>query len=621
MFNNEQMQAIGHQDGPLIVVAGPGSGKTTVVINRTAKMLENGIRPENILVITFTKAAAKEMQMRFSALAGSGNAGPGALPAVTFCTIHSIALRILVESFGYSYENVLSEKEKWSLLHRIIKEKGIYTDDVKNLIKNVTNAISLIKTGRMEPPYEIDCGCRDGQLELIFDTYMECCISRNKIDYDDMQVKCLELLKGNPDVLEEWRQIYHYISVDEAQDMDCIQAELIYLLARPRNNICIVGDDDQSLYQFRGARPEIMLGFEKEFQAKRITLDTNYRSGERIVKASSEFIKGNSVRFDKDFKHVRQNGEIRIEPCGSTDDQARRVASDIMESVRRGTEYDEIAVIYRTNGESGKIVAELMRRDIPFVAKAENVVNVFEHWIFKDIANFYELSHNCEAMDGKSVACWERAKRALKRPTRYIPNDAISCARSLEDVEEWGRMRCKPYIARNIRAFKNDLRTLGKLGLHAFLEYLANDMDYYKAVLDYADYNRQNPQELINILDEIIDSAKEFKDYEGWYEYSKDYTVTLRNNCEEDDKAGVRLLTMHGSKGLEFQKVHIIDANEGITPYSYKGAVNDVEEERRMFYVAMTRAKDTLHIYCPKFNNGKKVKVSSFVEELRHILP
>lgn len=609
MFNQEQLQAINHQDGPLIVVAGPGSGKTTVVINRTAKMIANGIDPENILVITFTKAAAKEMQTRFHALAGENVSALGA----TFCTIHSIALKILVESFGYTYDNVLGEREKWGLLNKIVKEKKIHTDDIKTFLKNIINAISRIKTERLAPPYDIDCGCRDRQLEDIYHAYTDYCTEQGKIDYDDMQILCLERLKKDPDVLQEWRDRYQYISVDEAQDMDYIQAELIYLLAKPRNNICIVGDDDQSLYQFRGAKPEIMLMFEKEFNAERITLDTNYRSGERIVRTTSDFIKNNKIRFDKDFKFVRPEGRIFIDSCNGTDDQACRIALDIKSSVRKGTSYDDIAVIYRTNSESSKIVAQFMKQDIPFVAKAENIVNIFEHWIFADIANFYELSHSKIPYD------WDKVKRALKRPTRYIPNDAINKSRSLEDIEGWGRASHKPYIGRNIREFRSDLKTLGRLPLHTFLAYLVNDMDYRKAVMDYADYNRQNPQELINILDEIIESAKEFTDYKEWYEYSRDYTIALQN-CEEDDQSGVRLLTMHSSKGLEFKQVYIIDANEGITPYAYKGVINDLEEERRMFYVAMTRAKDSLHIYSPAYNNGKKVKTSCFVTELQKIL-
>lgn len=608
MFNQEQLQAIEHQDGPLIVVAGPGSGKTTVVINRTAKMIENGIDPERILVITFTKAAAKEMQTRFHALIKEDEAASG----VTFGTIHSIALKILVGSFDYTYDNVLGEREKWILMDKIIKEKKIHTDDIKTFIKNIINAISRIKTERLLPPYDIDCGCRDGQLEIIFRAYTDYCTEQGKIDYDDMQILCLDLLKENSDILQEWRDCFQYISVDEAQDMDQIQAELIYLLAKPRNNICIVGDDDQSLYQFRGAKPEIMLMFEKEFHAKRVILDTNYRSGEKIVRTTSDFIKNNKTRFDKDFKFVRPEGRIFLDSCPGTDEQACKIARDIQSSVKKGTSYDDIAVIYRTNSESSKIMVQFMKQGIPFVAKAENIVNIFEHWIFADITNFYELSHS-KTLD------WDNVKRALKRPTRYIPNDAISKSHSLEDLKKWGRMYHKPYIGRNIRSFRADLQTLGRLPLHTFLAYLVNDMDYRQAVLDYADYNRQNPQELINILDEIIDSAKEFTDYDKWYEYSRDYTITL-NSCDEDDQSGVHLLTMHSSKGLEFKQVYIIDANEGITPYAYKGIVNDLEEERRMFYVAMTRAKDSLHIFSPAYHNGKKVKKSCFVTELQQIL-
>jgi DNA helicase-2/ATP-dependent DNA helicase PcrA len=212
-----------------------------------------------------------------------------------------------------------------------------------------------------------------------------------------------------------------------------------------------------------------------------------------------------------------------------------------------------------------------MRAEIPFIARSENVVNLFEHWIFKDIVNFYDLSK----LRSLSSAKKEQLVRGLKRPTRYVSSQAFKSCKTLDDFMDWGFTNKKPYLARNIQEFKKDIRALKKTkSLSEFLNYLLYDMDYEKAILDYADYNCQSMQDLMNVLNEIIESSKEFKTFEDWYEYAKDYTFTLETSAESEDP-GVHLLTMHSSKGLEFQKVYIIDANEGFTPYAYRGVVND----------------------------------------------
>lgn len=607
-FNAAQRRAIEHKDGPLIVVAGPGSGKTTVVVNRAAKLIEKGVKPENILVITFTKMAAKEMETRFEALTESE------YPGITFGTIHSVALNILVNSFGYSYDNVLTEREKWTLLKKLIYENKVNTDDIQALIKNLISCISLIKIGELKEPYNEDYGCRPEQLRRIYNDYVEYCEEHQKIDYDDMQIKCFQLLLENPKELKFWQKQFEYLLVDEFQDVDNRQADFIYLLAKPHNNICIVGDDDQSLYRFRGARPEIMLAFEEKFKAKKILLNTNYRSGEPIVNLSSEFIKANKQRFDKDFKSVRKRGKINISQDNTFEEQAERVAKEIKSLTKKKVPYEEIAVIYRTNRESSKIINAFIEADIPFVAKSENVINLFEHWIFKDIVNFYEVSHNLDH------APFDMVKRALKRPTRYIPLEAMRNAKSLEDITAWGYFHKKSYIGRNIFEFKNDMKILKRQKtLSSFLRYLIEDMGYEKSLLDYAEYNHLNVQELTDVLDEIMDSAKEFAKFEDWYEHTKDYTITLKESVDITQE-GVRLLTMHSSKGLEFKHVFIIDANEGYTPYEHKGVIGDEEEERRMFYVAMTRAKECVHISYVHYAKDRRAKASRFVAELQTIM-
>ena len=608
MFNKEQREAIEHVNGPMVVVAGPGSGKTTVVVNRTKRLIEKGIDPNNILVITFTKAAATEMETRYNALTNYDAKG------VTFGTIHSIALSILVNSFNYSYDDVLSANEARNLIRNIIKKQQIYTEDINQLIKKLISAISLIKSGKLKPPYEIDCGCRSTQLVNVYDTYTKYCKDNHKIDYDDMQILCLNLLQENKNIRDYWQNKYQYIQVDEFQDVCDTQMDFIEILAAPNNNLMIVGDDDQSLYRFRGAKPEIMLNFENKMKGcKKVVLDTNYRSGTQIVSVASSFIKTNGVRFDKDFKSVNTGGNIQIQHFENDSIQAKKIVNEIRKLLKKKVPYDEIAVIYRTNSESSKIAGELMVKDIPFIAKSDSVINMFDHWIFKDIVNFYKISQDL------SHASWNDIVRALKRPTRYIPVAAMKDCKSLNELKDWGYNNKKPYIAKNVRKFIEDMEILKTLSLSAFLAYLVNHMDYRKSVIDFADYNRYNPQELVSVLDEIIDSANDFNEFAEWYEYSKDYSFTMNQSIDET-KEGVHLMTMHGSKGLEFEHVFIIDANEDITPYAYQGIIEDEEEERRMFYVAMTRAKQYLHISYVDFIRSKKTKKSRFVNDIENIM-
>lgn len=610
-LNENQKKVVEFMNGPLLVVAGPGSGKTTVVINRVANLVKNNVKPENILVITFTKQAAKEMEERYISLTGES------FSRVNFGTIHSVSLRILVESFGYSIENVLTEKEKWSVLQKIIQERKIPTDDIKNLVKNLVNAISLIKTGNLTPPYDIQCGCRQSHLEQIYKDYISICDRYNKIDYDDMQIKAYEGLLREPGILKQWQQRFKYISVDEAQDMDQIQSNFVYLLAKEHRNICIVGDDDQSLYRFRGAKPEIMLNFEKKFNATKVLLDTNYRSGCNIVDTTSQFIKSNKIRFDKDFKHVRSGGHINVVSVKDEGVQTDKLTASVKTLLKRGVKPEEIAVIYRTNKECTKPIDKFMKQKIPFTVKAADMVNVFEHWIFKDICNFYQLSRMYSVMKLNEFPP-EMLARALKRPSRYVPGECFKTCSTLNQMKDWAYDHKKMYLVNNLNNFITDLKAMSKLKFKDFLNYLDFNLNYYDALVNYADYTHQSKDELIDIYMEIIASANDYDDYEEWFEHSKDFTITLKDNINSD---GVKFLTMHSSKGLEFDHVFIINANEGTTPFAHNGEFNDIEEERRMFYVALTRAKDNITIFSTiKNNSGKKTIQSRFVDELK-LLP
>ena len=306
--NPSQQRAIAHLSGPMMVLAGPGSGKTSVIVERTAYMInEGGISPSNILVVTFSRAAAKEMKERFLSFTGQQ------YTPVTFGTFHGVFYGILKQAYGFTAANILSDEEKFGILRELTLNYGGDLAEEGDFPEEIAREISVVKGNKIALEHYYSSCCPDEVFRQIYQGYREACQSRRKLDFDDMILYCYELFVQRKDILEAWQKKFQYILVDEFQDINQLQYDIVRMLAKPQNNLFIVGDDDQSIYHFRGARPEIMLNFTRDYpDAETVTLDVNYRCSGQILSAAMHVIGENKKRFSKKLKRFRYgNSKIR----------------------------------------------------------------------------------------------------------------------------------------------------------------------------------------------------------------------------------------------------------------------------------------------------------------------
>lgn len=604
-WNEAQKTAVCHNHGPMLVLAGPGSGKTAVITERTCTLIEEyGVNPNRILVITFTKAAAREMQERFQKRM-QGAAG------VSFGTFHAVFFKILKYAYNYSASNILRDEERKRYLKEIIEGLSLEIEDMKEFIEGIESEISLVKGERMaiENYYSINCSEEDFQ--KIYRAYEKRLREANRIDFDDMLLLCYELLTERKDILRFWQEKYEYILIDEFQDINRVQYEIIRMLAKPQNNLFIVGDDDQSIYRFRGARPELMLNFEKDYpQCKRVLLNYNYRSAEPIVEGALRVVENNANRFPKQLKAARGSGEdICIRTFPGSAEQNQQVIEEILNYHSQGIPYQEMAVLFRTNTQPRALLGKLLQYNIPFKMK-DTVPNLYDHWISRDIIAYLTLASGVR----------ERALflSVMNRPKRYLSREAVQEAEVNFDKlkEYYGEQE---YRKERIEKLEYDLLMLRSLAPYAAVTYLRRAVGYDSFLSEYAKFRRIKEKDLFDVLDELQESAKQFHTFPEWLNYMDEYREELKQQTEQKQQRGtdaVELITFHGSKGLEYQVAWIVDANEEITPHRKALLLEDMEEERRMFYVAMTRAKDRLHIYSIQERYGKPLECSRFVGEL-----
>lgn len=613
-FNHQQRMAVEHVDHPCLVLAGPGSGKTTVITHRTKKLIEeDGISPSNILVITFTKAAAMEMQQRFLQLMGGKR-----LP-VSFGTFHAVYFQILKYAYNYRAENIIREEKKYEILRNIVHKTELDISDENEFVANLISEISNVKGEMLDVTYYYSKNCPEEVFKKIFREYNDTLIRANLIDFDDMLVMCYELLTKRKDILKLWQDKYRYILIDEFQDINRVQYEVIRLLAKPQDNLFIVGDDDQSIYRFRGARPEIMLNFEKDYpEAKKIILDTNYRSTPEIVAAAGKLIRNNKKRFEKQIRAERENGSKPVVlPFDNVYKECNYILEEIEQLIAKGLTYQDMAVLYRTNTNPRTLLEKLMEHNIPFCMK-DVIPNLYDHFIAKDIIAYINA-----AIDFREKGVMKRGDmlRLINRPKRYISRDVFPRAEvNLEDVKRF--YQDKGYVLERISKLEYDLAMIRNMNPYAAIQYIRHGIGYEEYLTEYAEYRRMKPEELYDVLEELSEAAKPYKTYQEWFKKIEEYGEELKKQARErqEKKDGITLATMHSSKGLEYRAVFIIDANETITPHKKALLPEDIEEERRLFYVAVTRAKDWLYICHCRERYGKETDVSRFVEEMVSML-
>ena len=604
-FNEAQTQAIQHTDGPCLVLAGPGSGKTLTIVNRVKYLIEKQkVRPEEILVVTFTRFAAAEMKSRLCLVMGKRD-----LP-VTVGTFHGIYYGILKWAYRMNQENILSETEKYQILRGVINKERMEIFDEEDFIQDIAAEIGKVKNNRIPLEEFVSEKCSADAFRNIYRNYEQHRKELKKIDFDDMLVLCYELFRLRPDVLAQWQKKFRYVLIDEFQDINRIQYDVIRMLAQPENNLFVVGDDDQAIYGFRGADSELMLGFGKDFpNAKQILLGMNYRSTANIVQNSLKLIENNVERYSKKLEANREGGScLHIQEVKDPVEEAEYVIEEIQKCKENGIKEEEIAILFRVHTDARAVVEAMVERKIPFQMK-EHLPNIYEHFIAKDIMAYFRLA--------TGIRRRQDFLQVMNRPKRYLGRDSVAGAKvSFEDMRKF---YCdKDWMIDRIDQFEWDVKMLMKMAPYAAIQYIRKRIGYDDFLKEYAFTHQINRSDLNEVLAEIEEAAKAFSSVEEWFAHVEEYTETLKVKEKERNRPrpGVRLMTIHASKGLEFKQVFLIAANEGRIPYQKAKTDKEIEEERRLFYVAMTRAKDFLKICYVKIKNGKEVTPSRFVDEL-----
>lgn len=604
-LNPSQVQAVVHKDGPCMVLAGPGSGKTLTITKRIEYLIgKHHVSPEEILVITFTKAASVEMKERFVRLCGQ-KAGP-----VTFGTFHGVYYGILKWAYRMNASNILSEEQKYQLLKQVIGRMEIDIDDEKDFLQGIAGEIGNIKNNQIPLAEYESLNCSEEVFREIFEQYEKERKRLKKIDFDDMLVLVYELFKKRPDILSMWQRKFRYILIDEFQDINQVQYDVIRMLAAPENNLFIVGDDDQSIYRFRGARPDIMLGFKKDYpDTKEILLDVNYRSTKAIVNGAARVIRHNVNRYPKQIITTNEQGEtVHIQEVRHPIEESKYVVSQIQDAKKRGIPSSEIAVLFRTNVEARALAETFMEYNMPFRMK-ERMPNLYEHFIAQDLTTYLKMALGDHSR--KSFLA------IMNRPNRYIGRDSVEG--TTISFESLRKFYCdKDWMLDRIDQLEVDFRILKNMAPYGAIQYIRKHIGYDEFLKEYAAFRKINMEDLKEVLREIEERAKAFRTIEEWFTHIEEYSEELKRQSQqkETDPEAITFMTMHGSKGLEFDLVFIIGANETITPYKKAETKEEVEEERRMFYVAMTRARKKLIISYTKERNGKSMAQSRFVGEL-----
>lgn len=603
-FNPSQTEAILHQDGPMLVLAGPGSGKTLVITERTRYLVkECGINPSNILVITFTKAAATEMKERFCRLMGDTYC------PVTFGTFHAVFFSILKHAYHYRAENIIREDVKYQCMKEIITKHRLEYEDEAEFITAVLGEIGLVKNAGIAIENYYSKNCAEEMFRRIYSEYHEYLYQHRLIDFEDMLCYTWELFKERKDILTAWQRKYSYILIDEFQDINKIQFDVMKLLAGERQNLFVVGDDDQSIYRFRGARPEIMLHFKDDFpKAKTVLLDTNYRSDGAIVARALNLIGHNQERFDKRIQAQKERGaEVEYLVFKDQREENLHIIRELQEFAERGGSYEDCAVLFRTNTQPRLLMEQLLEYNIPFRTR-DNIPNLYEHWIARDIFAYIRIAMGSRARSD--------FLKIMNRPKRYITRESLDEDTVAFDVWEW-YFEEQPWVAERIGRLEHDIQVLATLRPYAAINYIRHGIGYDEFCAEYADYRRIRVEDLYDVLEELQAGAKGYATFDAWFDHIEEYTRELENvfRARNEQRESVALATFHSAKGLEYENVYIIDVNEGIMPYKKAVLDQEIEEERRMFYVGMTRAKKNLHLYSVKQLNNKDADISRFVAE------
>ena len=611
-LNSEQLKAVNHIDGPMLVLAGAGSGKTKVLTNRIARLIEEGVSPSNILAITFTNKAAKEMKDRITRLVGVTAYN------IQISTFHSLGLKILKENYsllGYDKNfTIIDSDDVLTIIKKIMKELNLSKDyynprEIKNKISSAKNAIMSVEDfSKVE---------FDHKVVEVYKIYTKKLKQGNSVNFDDLLILPIKLFKTYPNVLEEYQDRYKYILIDEYQDTNEAQYTFSKILASKYRNIFVVGDNDQVIYAFRGANYKNILNFEKDYpEAKSVVLEENYRSTKTILNAANDVIKNNKERKSKNLWSNKPVGDkITYKLVGTEKEEASFVADEIKSLLEQGVKEEDIAVLYRTNAQSRVVEEYMLKKNIKY-----RVVGSFYFYNrkeIKDLLCYLRLISNHK--DDVSLL------RIINTPKRGIGEKTIDNLTTLA-VEQSSSIYEAITSGKEL-AFKNLIEELTEESKTLSLTELV------EAILEKSGIKKELSSSKL-LEDEIrLENLNEFKGVTKSYEEEQG-SATLEDFLDEislvsdlaehqDGSNRVSLMTVHSVKGLEYDYVFIVGMEEGIFPHY--NAINDgsqsaIEEERRLCYVAITRAKKKLYILAAKsrmlFGNTNINKPSRFIEEI-----
>lgn len=612
-LNRGQDEAIKHGNGPCMVLAPPGSGKTLIVTERTRYLIEeSGVRPDQILVITFTRYAAREMKERFERLTAGKNY------PVTFGTFHSIFYGILKCAYGIGANNLMSEKESSVLLQEVLDQADIEStpevEDEEELVRELLREVGMVKNGLCHLKDFHSKYLTQDEFAEVFRSYEHQKKELKKFDFDDMLVQCYALFRKKPKILQGWQKRFQYILIDEFQDINRVQYEVIRMLAAPRYNLFVVGDDDQSIYGFRGAKPELMLYMKQEFPSLRtISLTVNYRSTEFITGAAARVILHNDTRFYKRVQSFRGRGQnVHVQEVLDEQEEAQYVTEEIQKKLDQGIKPGEIAVLFRAAVQARMISEILSEHRIPFEMR-DYVTNFYRHFIVKDMMAYLQLAAGKRDRSLFLTIC--------NRPLRYLARNSMENRQV--NFEDLRKFYCdKDWMLDIIDQFDVDVRMMKNMAPYAAIQYIRKKIGYDDFLKEYAEKHQISWKQLMDVMAELEERSKNFKSYDEWEIHIAKYTQELEEQQakarkikgERENK--VQLMTIHSAKGLEFEDVFVIHANEGEIPHQKAEKKDEIEEERRLFYVALTRAKNNLCISYITQKNGNSIKPSRFVEEL-----
>lgn len=589
----------------MLTLAGPGSGKTAVITGRVYNLIRNcGVTPSSILVVTFTRAAAREMKERFLRLVGPKAAG------VTFGTFHGVFYGILRQVYRIGGENILSEDRRRALIRELIQAYVRDIEDETDLMDSISREISTIKNGRIELKNYYSASCSRENFQKIYQGYQQTLKKKRLLDFDDIMLYCYELFLKRPDILSLWQKKFQYILIDEFQDINKLQYDIVRMLAKPEDNLFIVGDDDQSIYRFRGAMPEIMLNFRKDYpEARQVLLNVNYRCSRPILRQAMKVIGNNEQRFKKELTAAKQDGPpVHLRTFENPEEELSHLMEELSGAKEKGQDLSVTALLFRTNIGSRPAVEKLMEYNLPFQMR-DSLPNLYEHFIARDIMAYFR------------IICGSRSRsdflQVMNKPNRYISREALyetqvsfEALYSFYEEKEW--------MCDRIERLERDLHVMKDMLPFAAVNYIRFAVGYEEYLRSYAEYRHIRPEELYEILNEVQDTTRGFKSFADWFSHVEEYSQQLKEQSQQQKLRGdgVTVSTLHSVKGLEYDTVYILDVNEGNIPYHKAQQESEIEEERRMFYVGMTRARTNLYIYSVRERHGKKQESSRFVEEI-----